>query len=74
MSRLAYVLTCLILYSAIMFGLAWVLWQILPVVSDRAIEAFGLYPVFGVIVVFPVIGWSLAYYLNRRDSGSARDP
>ena len=74
MNRTAYVLTCIILYSAIMLALAWGLWQIMPGISEWAIEAFGLYPVFALVVAFPFVGWSLAYYLNRKDSGSARDP
>lgn len=59
------------LYLAVMTALGWALWQVVPGISDWAIEAFGLYPVFALMIIFPFACWGLAYYLNRRDSGRA---
>ncbi len=71
MSRTAYVITCIVLYSAIMLALAWGLWQVLPSAKDWVDGTFG--KAVSAIIVFSIIpiGWGLSYLLSRKDSGRA---
>lgn len=59
------------LYLAIMTALGWALWQVLPPIINPAFDAIGPYWAMAVMVAVPIVCWSLAYYLNRRDSGAA---
>lgn len=59
------------LYLAIMTALGWALWQVMPGAVDWLHERFGLYGSSALIFGLIPLGWGLAYYLNRRDSGRA---
>lgn len=62
------------LYTAIMFAISWALWQVVPGAAEWAIEQFGLYPMFALVVAFPFVAWYLAYLLGKNRSGAALDP
>lgn len=74
MSRAAYVLTCIVLYSAIMFALAWSLWQVVPSWADGLMANFGVFPVFIAGIALIVACYLVAYFARRKDSGSTREP
>ncbi len=74
MSRTAYVLTCIVLYSTIMLALAWGLWQVVPGWTDGLMANFGVFPVFIAGIALIVACYLVAYLAGRRDSGSAREP
>ena len=74
MNRTAYVITCIVLYSAIMLALAWVLWQVVPGWTDGLMARFGVFPVFITGITLIGVCYLVAYLAGRRDSGSAREP
>ncbi|WP_454659069.1 hypothetical protein [Bosea beijingensis] len=74
MSRAAYVLTCIVLYSAIMLALAWGLWQVLPDAIGWLDGTIGSVASGALIFGLIPLAYLVAYLAGRRDSGSAREP
>lgn len=68
MSRPVEIIVSMVLYSAIMFGLAWVLWQVLPGFINWADETLGMWAVRGLIVLLILGAYSVAYFAGRRSS------
>lgn len=62
------------LYSAIMFAIAWGLWQVVPGWTDGLIERIGVYPAFFGGIALIALCYAVAYLTGRSDSGSAREP
>ena len=75
MSRAAYILTCTVLYAAVMAAVAWGLWQVVPGFVEWLRLKLGLYGSSALLVSIIPIGYGIAYYFDwRHPSGSAREP
>lgn len=74
MNRTTYVLTCIVLYSAIMIALAWGLWQVLPGALGWLDGTIGSVASGALIFGLIPLAYLVAYLAGRRDSGSAREP
>lgn len=74
MNRFAYIALHVVLYSAIMLGLAWVLGLVMPGLVAWLQDNLGLYVASALLFSIIPLGWWLSYRLGRSDSGSARDP